>query len=115
MIDWGLVGTATGASALAGVVATSTGALPVLAIGKISPRLEAGFLGFAAGVMLAASFFSLILPGLEAAAKNGGSPATSAAIIGCAILLGASSLQLINLYAPLEHFIIGPPAGAASS
>lgn len=114
-MDWSLIATATGASAVAGVLATSAGALPVLAVRKISPKLEAGFLGFAAGVMLAASFFSLILPGLEAAAKNGGSPATSAAIIGCAILLGATTLQLINRYAPHEHFIIGPQAGAATS
>jgi ZIP family zinc transporter len=52
LIDWNLVATATGASAVAGVVATSAGALPVLAVRKISPKLEAGFLGFAAGAML---------------------------------------------------------------
>ena len=58
-MDWSLVATATGASAASGL-ATAVGALPVLAIRKISNRLESGFLGFAAGVMLAASFFSLI-------------------------------------------------------
>jgi ZIP family zinc transporter len=113
-MDWGLIATATGASAAAGL-ATGAGALPVLAIGKISDRLEAGFLGFAAGVMLAASFFSLILPGLEAVGENGGNAATAAGIIGASILLGAITLQLVNQYAPHEHFIIGPQAGATRS
>ena len=113
-MDWGLIGTATAASAAAGL-ATGAGALPVLAIRGISGRLESGFLGFAAGVMLAASFFSLILPGLEAAADGGLSPAWSAATIGAAILLGAATLQILNNYAPHEHFIIGPSGGATSS
>lgn len=113
-MDWGLIATATGASAAAGL-ATGAGALPVLAIRGISGRLESGFLGFAAGVMLAASFFSLILPGLEAAGESGLSPAWSAATIGAAILLGAAMLQLLNAYAPHEHFIIGPSGTAANS
>ncbi len=106
-MDWGLIGTATAASAAAGL-ATGAGALPVLAIRGISGRLQSAFLGFAAGVMLAASFFSLILPGLEAAEQNGATPAWSAGTIGLAILLGAGTLQLINKLVPHEHFIIGP-------
>jgi zinc transporter, ZIP family len=113
-MDWGLIGTATGASAAAGL-ATGIGALPVLAVRTISTRLQSGFLGFAAGVMLAASFFSLILPGLEAAEANGNSPAWSAGVIGLAILLGATTLQIINAKVPHEHFIIGPAAGAERS
>lgn len=106
-MDWGLIGTATGASAAAGL-ATGIGALPVLAIRGISEKLQSGFLGFAAGVMLAASFFSLILPGLEAAEANGNSPAWSAGTIALAILLGAVTLQIVNAKAPHEHFILGP-------
>jgi ZIP family zinc transporter len=113
-MDWGLIGTATGASAAAGL-ATAAGALPVLAIKGISQRLQSAFLGFAAGVMLAASFFSLILPGLEAAASNGANAAVSAGIIGAAILLGAMTLQFVNKHAPHEHFIIGPNQGAVTS
>ena len=113
-MDWSLIGTATGASAAAGL-ATAVGALPVLAITSISQRLQSGFLGFAAGVMLAASFFSLILPGLEAVEENGGGAATAAGTIGAAILLGAMTLQLVNRYAPHEHFIIGPNPEALKS
>ncbi len=113
-MDWGLIATATGASAAAGL-ATAVGALPVLAIKGISLRLQSGFLGFAAGVMLAASFFSLILPGLEAVAENGGNTAMAAGIVGAAILLGAFTLQFVNARAPHEHFIIGPNQGAVTS
>ena len=113
-MDWPLIGTATGASALAGF-ATAVGALPVLGVRSISNRLQSGFLGFAAGVMLAASFFSLILPGLEAAEQNGASSTWSAAIVGASILIGALTLQTINYYAPHEHFIIGPTKGASKS
>jgi ZIP family zinc transporter len=113
-MDWGLVATATGASAAAGI-ATGAGALPVLAVRSISAKLEAGFLGFAAGVMLAASFFSLILPGLEAAEQNGNSSAWAAGIIGLSILLGAMTLQILNNHLPHEHFKIGPTETAAQS
>lgn len=113
-MDWALIGTATGASAAAGL-ATGAGALPVLAIKNILPRVQSAFLGFAAGVMLAASFFSLILPGLEAAGAAGASPAAAAATLGAAILLGAYTLQLLNRYAPHEHFIIGPNQTAMTS
>ena len=66
------------ASLAAGLV-TSFGALPVLFGGMVSRRLNDVLLGFAAGVMLAASFFSLILPGLDAARLLYGSATTAAA------------------------------------
>ncbi len=113
-MDWGLIGTATAASAAAGL-ATGAGALPVLAVRQISNKAQSAFLGFAAGVMLAASFFSLILPGLEAAEKNGATPAWSAGTIGVAIMLGATTLQLINKLVPHEHFMIGRNQSAERS
>jgi zinc transporter, ZIP family len=113
-MDWVLIGTAVGASAAAGV-ATGAGALPVFAVRRISKRLESGFLGFAAGVMLAASFFSLILPGLEAAELSGRSAAGAAGIVATAVLVGAMTLQVVNHYAPHEHFVIGPNRTAPTS
>jgi ZIP family zinc transporter len=53
------------ASLAAGLV-TAIGAIPVLFHRSVSKRTNDVLLGFAAGVMLAASFFSLIIPGLEA-------------------------------------------------
>jgi zinc transporter, ZIP family len=61
------------ASLLAGL-ATVVGALPVLARVRISPRRQDVMLGFAAGVMLAASAFSLIVPGLDVATEDYGEP-----------------------------------------
>ncbi|RLG97705.1 ZIP family metal transporter, partial [Candidatus Bathyarchaeota archaeon] len=52
------------ASLLAGL-ATGFGALPILITKKVSERLLDVMLGFSAGVMLAATSFSLIIPALE--------------------------------------------------
>ena len=46
--------------------ATGLGALPVFARHRVSHRMYDGALGFAAGIMIAASVFGLILPGMEA-------------------------------------------------
>ncbi|HSK39131.1 MAG TPA: ZIP family metal transporter [Arenibaculum sp.] len=106
-LDWTLVMTGFAASFAAGA-ATGVGALPMLAIKRLSPRVEDALLGFAAGVMLAASFFSLIIPGLEHARTDTGSETGAAAVVITAILLGAACLWLVNRYAPHEHFTKGP-------
>ena len=46
--------------------ATALGALPALVLRGLPQRVEDSLLGMAAGMMLAASAFSLLLPGLEA-------------------------------------------------
>ena len=67
---------------LAAGTLTAVGAVPVL-FGRIPSRATRDLsLGFAAGVMLAASFFSLIIPALDAAEPrfdNGAAPAPSSA------------------------------------
>lgn len=114
-MDWGLIATGTLASFLAGQ-ATTLGALPVFFMRSMSARTQNAFLGFAAGVMLAASFFSLIIPGLNVAGEmHGGSKVAAALTVGSAILLGAGTLHLINRFAPHEHFISGPMSGAERS
>lgn len=50
---------------LAGFVATGLGALPALLLRRLPQRIEDSMLGLAAGMMLAASAFSLLLPGLS--------------------------------------------------
>lgn len=92
---------------------TFVGALPVLAIRRISPRVQDVMLGFAAGVMLAASFFSLILPGLEAAETITTDEQAAALIVIAGVLLGASAVWGINHYVPHEHFIVGREGGDA--
>lgn len=96
------------ASLLAGL-ATFVGALPILASGRPSERQENLMLGFAAGVMLAASFFSLIIPGIEQARATGASQAAASAIMVAAILLGGFCLAQLNaLVPPLDKLGLGP-------
>ena len=92
---------------LAAGMMTAVGALPVLFGRNISRYWNDVLLGFAAGVMLSASFFSLILPGIESAAARTGSEAIAALIAAGGILLGAGAIALLNESLPHEHFIEG--------
>ena len=87
---------------------TGVGAVPVLFGRGISQRWNDGFLGFAAGVMLSASYFSLILPGIDAAESLYGSVVIAAVIAGAGIALGALVVAALNELLPHEHFILGP-------
>lgn len=99
---WGLL-----ASLGAGLM-TAVGAVPVLLGRSIAPRHNDAMLGFAAGVMLSASFFSLILPGLEAAELYYGGVLVSALIVGAGIGIGAAMVAGLNEVLPHEHCIAGP-------
>ncbi|WP_343117294.1 ZIP family metal transporter [Ostreiculturibacter nitratireducens] len=101
IILWGLLG-----SLLAGLM-TSVGAIPVLYGRTISRAWNDRLLGFAAGVMLAASFFSLILPGIEAAEARYGSSTIAALIAVGGIVLGVVAVAGLNELLPHEHFIEG--------
>jgi len=57
------------ASLVAGL-ATGAGAIPVLFTKRISDKLLDVMLGFSAGVMLAATSFSLIVPAIDARAQE---------------------------------------------
>jgi ZIP family zinc transporter len=92
---------------LAAGMMTSVGALPVLFGRTPSERSRDALLGFAAGVMLSASFFSLIIPSLDISTELYGDGAIPAGIAVIGILLGATMVALINRYMPHEHFIAG--------
>jgi zinc transporter, ZIP family len=94
------------ASLVAGL-STGIGALGVFFVRKMSVKLEDGLLSFAAGIMLAASFFSLILPAIHyGEAQFQGKQMAVGVVIG-GILLGAVLLHLVHRYAPHEHFLTG--------
>lgn len=76
------------------------GALPLFVTGKPGARAEQAFLGFAAGVMLAASFFSLIIPGIEQGRSTGLGRTDAAAIVIAAMLIGGAFVGLINRSVP---------------
>lgn len=88
--------------------ATAIGTLPVLLSRPFSQRAYDTMLGFGAGVMLAASAFSLIIPALSAAKAAGASAWGAAGLAAAGILLGGMLLLLIERLVPHEHFVKGP-------
>ena len=73
---------------------TTLGAAGVFFVKKeIGGRLQSGFLGFAGGVMIAASVWSLLLPGIEYAEENG---QISWLVITCGFLIGVWLLILVD-------------------
>lgn len=87
---------------------TGVGALPAL-FGRVpSQRVRDTALGFAAGVMLAASFFSLIIPSLDASARLHGEGVIPALIAVLGILLGMGVMAFLDQTMPHEHFETGP-------
>ncbi|BFH76884.1 ZIP family metal transporter [Thermus thermophilus] len=82
---------------------TAVGAASVFLAREPSRKLLDGMLGFAAGVMLAASVFSLLLPGMEMAEAQGKNPILPA-VVG--FLLGGGLIRLLDRYLPHVH--LGP-------
>lgn len=105
-ILWG-----TGGGAVA-ALATTLGALPAVVGRRMSQATQDMMLGFAAGVMLSAAYFSLILPGIEVAEARSGSVWIAAGIAAAGIALGAAFVGWLNASIPHEHFRTGPEGGA---
>ncbi len=85
-------------------LATGVGGLPVLFTRRIPKELLDSLLGFAAGVMLAATSFSLILPAIEA----GGGGIRGAGVTLFGILLGGLFIDLIDKFFPDTNLLKGP-------
>jgi ZIP family zinc transporter len=83
--------------------ATALGTLPVWLSQQFSQRSYDTMLGFGAGVMLAASSFSLVIPALAAAKALGASAWDAGAIVGGGVVLGAALIFAIDLLVPHEQ------------
>lgn len=92
---------------MAAAAATSLGVVPMLFSRSYSQRFIDTMMGFGAGVMLAASGFSLILPALNVAGEQGAGPWGASSLVGVGILLGAGALFLVDRLTPHEHFVKG--------
>src|SRR5688500_19938690 len=88
-------------------LATGAGALPILLTRGVSARAQTVLMGFSAGVMLAASIFSLILPALASATQMTGSKGGGALLTCAAVLLGAALLLVLDRIVPHEHPVQG--------
>ncbi len=94
-------------ASLAAGLFTGVGALGVFFVRRLSEKLEDGLLSAAAGIMLAASFFSLLLPGIAYGELQFGSRPAAVIVVISGLLLGAAALALIHRFVPHEHFVIG--------
>lgn len=92
---------------LAAAAATAGGALAAYAVRGVALRFADALLGFGAGVMLAATAFSLVLPALDAAGALGAPPLAAAALVGLGIALGAAAVHGLDRTLPHEHFVKG--------
>ena len=92
----------------AGFATTAFGAVPALALRGIPQRIEDSLLGMAAGMMLAASAFSLLLPGLAAGAEILGSRPMGAGTVVLGMALGVLLMLGLDQFTPHEHDKTGP-------
>lgn len=83
--------------------ATAVGTVPVLAIRRIPQRLADCLMGFGAGVMLAATAFSLIVPGLQAARERGFDGIGAGLVVSVGICLGVAMMLLMDRAVPHAH------------
>lgn len=92
---------------------TTLGSAMVFLLKKeINPKLQKLLLGFASGVMIAASIWSLILPSAELAAAQGVAEWLPAAI---GFVLGMLALLLLDTFVPHQHIDSDIPEGSKSS
>ncbi|WP_017706462.1 ZIP family metal transporter, partial [Pseudomonas syringae] len=91
----------------AGFLATALGAVLAVALREVSQRAQDIMLGFAAGMMLAASSFSLILPGLAAARDITDSGPWAAATVVAGLGLGVLLMLGLDKFTPHEHESVG--------
>jgi ZIP family zinc transporter len=100
-LHWTQIGWGTFAGVCTGF-ATLLGALPALLTRKPSVTQQNMMLGFAAGVMLSASYLSLIVPAAAFAQGNGHGRFGSAAIVAVSVLIGAATLHWVRRWESFE-------------
>ncbi|HET9906002.1 MAG TPA: ZIP family metal transporter [Anaerolineales bacterium] len=88
---------------------TALGAAMVFFFKQVNRKLLDGMLGFAAGVMIAASFWSLLAPAIEMTQETSSLPVWFPAAVG--FLLGGAFIRLIDFFLP--HLHLGFPTNEA--
>ncbi len=91
------------AAGFGGFLATTVGAIPALALKAVPQKIEDTMLGFAAGMMLAASAFSLIIPGIEVGQAMTGARSTGVGLVACGLILGSFLMLGLEQFTPHEH------------
>lgn len=99
-------------ASLAAGLFTPVGAVPVLLLRRISQRAEDTLMGFGAGVMLAATAFSLAKPAVAEAERLTGGVLTGMFVVALGIGIGGYLVMAIERWLPHEHFMTGKQSGA---
>jgi ZIP family zinc transporter len=86
---------------------TAVGALAIFTLKKLSHRMEDALLSAAAGIMLSATFFSLIVPGIEHARNLVPNKSAAVGLVIGGILLGALLIHALHKIMPHEHAVQG--------
>lgn len=92
---------------------TSLGAATVFLFAKnMSRKIQGMFLGFAAGVMIAASIFSLLLPAIEEVEATGG---VGWLVASFGFVCGALFLTVLDYFLPHQHLNTDESEGLSSN
>jgi zinc transporter, ZIP family len=105
-LDWTTIFTGT-AAGLATGLATFVGAAMILFRFGSLPARQDVMLGFAAGVMLSASYLSLLVPGVDHARDIGLGSLASAVLVAASMLVGAATLDWIRRSDRLAAIALG--------
>lgn len=97
---------------LLAAVSTALGAGLAIFTRRITQKILDSLMGFGAGVMLAASIFSLILPAMDIMQAQTSSMSLAASKVALAILVGAGLMLLMEKAVPHEHFFKGSDQAA---
>ena len=101
-------------AALLAAMATAVGALPVFLVQRVSKRQESALMAFAAGVMLAAALFALLMPSLEAGRTLLGPGSLAglgaAGLTAVGLFLGMLLMMGMDRLLPHEHAVLPPSA-----
>jgi zinc transporter, ZIP family len=92
---------------------TTLGALPAMLTRHVSERTQDVLMGFSAGVMLAATCFSLLAPALRLAVAGTDARVVPGLGVAACVLGGGLFLHLCNRLIPHEHFVKGREGGGA--
>lgn len=97
-------------ASMAAGLATGIGSIPIFFTRNISRRLLDALLGVAAGVMLAATSFSLIVPAIEKG--GGGVPGATITLVG--ILCGGFFIDFVDKFFPDTNLLVNAMNGNES-
>jgi ZIP family zinc transporter len=121
MNDWWIHAQATPllaavlATLASGWAATSVGAIPALVLPTVTRATSTVLISLAAGLMLGAAIFALLVPALAAAGTAIPHPVAASGAVTASLLCGAVALYAANRWLPHEHFVKGRENADAGS